>query len=104
MILQSRRWRLLIRVTVLALASALMLAFAAPASYALQDDTPKPITRAEQLFNKEKPVEGTYIYTSAMPDLARIVTTHGIGTTYHWIPLPGYGNHLLVRAEGDSFL
>ncbi len=104
MILQSRKWRLLLRVAVLAFASVLMLAFAAPASYALQDDRPKPVTRIEQLYDKEKPVEGTYIYTSALPDLERMVTTYSINATYHWIPLPGYGNHLLVRADGDDFL
>src|SRR5437899_3153373 len=104
MILQSRKWRLLIRVAVLVFASVLMLAFAAPASYALQDDRPKLVTRAEQLYDKEKPVEGTYIYMSALPDMARMVTTHSINAAYHWIPLPGFGNHLLVRAEGDSFL
>ena len=104
MILQSRKWRLLVRGVILALASALMLAFAAPASYALQDDRPKLITAAEQLYNPDKPVADTYIYTSALPDLARMVTTHTINATYHWIVLPIYGNHLLVRAEGDSFL
>jgi hypothetical protein len=104
MILQSRKWRLLIRVVVLVLASALMLAFAAPASYALQDDRPKQITRAAQLYDKEKPVEDAYVYTRALPDLGRVVTTHTINTTYHWIPLPGYGNLLFVRVEGDSFL
>jgi hypothetical protein len=104
MILQSRKWRLLLRGVVLALASALMLAFAAPASYALQDDRPKLITSAEQLYDPDKPVADTYIYTSALPDLARMVTTQGINTTYHWIALPAYGNHLLIRTEGDSFL
>lgn len=104
MILRSRRWRLLIRVTVLALASGLMLAFAAPASYALKDDTPKLITRANQLFDKEHPVEDSYIYTSALPDLTTIVTTHGINTTYHWMRLSEFGNTLIVRTEGPKFL
>src|SRR5205085_4795725 len=104
MILQSRKWRLLIRVVVLVLASALMLPFAAPASYALQDDSPKQITRAAQLYDKEKPVEDAYVYTWALPDLGRVVTTHTINATYHWIPLPGYDNLLFVRVEGDTFL
>src|SRR3954454_24068044 len=46
MILQSRKWRLLLRMITLVITSTLMLAFAAPASYALQDDRPKQITRA----------------------------------------------------------
>jgi hypothetical protein len=104
MILQSRKWRLLIRMITLVITSSLMLAFAAPASYALQDDRPTQITHAEQLFDKEKSIAESYVYTSAMPDLAHIVTTRGIGTTYYWIPLPQYGNKLLVRAEGESFL
>jgi hypothetical protein len=104
MILQSRKWRLLLRIVTLAVTSLLMLAFAAPASYALQDDSPKPITRVEQLFDKQQPIAGSYVYTSALPDLDHMVTTRGIGTTYYWIPLPEFGNKLLVRAEGESFL
>ena len=104
MILQSRKWRLLLRVITLVVTSLLMLAFAAPASYALQDDRPKLITRVDQLFDKQRPIADSYVYTSALPDLAHIVTTRGIGTTYYWIPLPAYGNKLLVRADGESFL
>jgi hypothetical protein len=104
MILQSRKWRLLLRIITLVVTSTLMLAFAAPASYALQDDTPKLIARADQLFDKQRPIADSYVYTSALPDLNHIVTTRGIGTTYYWIPLPQYGNKLLVRAEGESFL
>jgi hypothetical protein len=104
MILQSRKWRLLIRTIVLALASALLLAFAAPASYALQADTPKLVTSATELLNKEQPISGAYIFTSSMPDLANIVTTESLATSYHWIVLPAFGNNLLVRTEGDSYL
>jgi hypothetical protein len=104
MILQSRRWRLLIRTIVLGLASVLMLAFAAPASYALQDDTPQLVTSANQLFDEEQPLAGAYIYTSSMPDLANIVTTESLGATYHWIVLPAYGNSLLIRTKGDNYL
>ena len=53
MILQSRKWRLLLRMITLVITSTLMLAFAAPASYALQDDRPKLITAAGQLFDKQ---------------------------------------------------
>jgi len=104
MILQSRKWRLLLRMITLVITSTLMLAFAAPASYALQDDRPKLITAAGQLFDKQKPIAESYVYTSALPDLAHIVTTRGIGTTYYWIPLPQFGDKLVVRAEGESFL
>jgi hypothetical protein len=104
MILRSRKWRLLIRTMVLLLAGVLMLVFAAPASYALQDDTPQLITPSTDLHNEMRPLAETFVYTSDLPDLARIVTTKGIATTYHWIPVPGYGGRLFVRAEGDSFL
>jgi len=104
MILQSRKWRLLIRTLTLIITSTLMLAFAAPASYALQDDRPKLITHAEQLYNKELPLAGRYVYTSSLPDLQHIATTQSIATTYYWIPLPEYDNQLLVRVEGNNFL
>jgi hypothetical protein len=81
-----------------------MLAFAAPASYALQDDRPKLLSRTAQLLDKQQPLDGSYVYTSALPDLNHIVTTRGIGTTYYWIPIPRFGDKLIVRAEGESFL
>jgi len=104
MVLQSRKWRLLIRVMTLVVTSMLMLAFAAPASYALQDDRPKQITRTDQLFDKVRPIAETYVYASAIPDLKHIVTTHGVGTTYYWIFLPRYDNKLLVRTDSYSYL
>src|SRR3954447_2689497 len=104
MILQSRKWRLLIRTSVLVLAGLLMLIFAAPASYALQDDTPKPLRDLTQLHDDTQPIADTYVYTSAVPDVARGTTTKSLVTTYHWIPIPNYGNQLLVRTEGEEYL
>lgn len=104
MILQSRKWRMLIRTITLVISSVLMLVFAAPASYALQDDTPKPVTRVDQLFSKEKPLTDSYVHTSAVPDYSHTIVTHDGSTTYYWIPLGGYDNELFVRAEGEDFL
>jgi hypothetical protein len=104
MVLRSRKWRLLIRAVTLVVTSILMLAFAAPASYALQDDTPQLLTGVDQLFSLDQPVVDTYVYTSAVPDLTRIVSTKGLTTDYYWVLLPHYGNQLLVRTDGFSFL
>ena len=67
MILQSRRWRLLLRTITLVITSILMLAFAASASYALQDDTPLIVTTASQLFNKEQPINGRLCFYAGDP-------------------------------------
>lgn len=104
MILQSRKWRMLIRTITLVISSVLMLVFAAPASYALQDDTPKPVTQAAQLYNKAQPLANSYVYTTAVPDYAHTVVTHQFAGTFYWVPLGGYNNELFVRAEGQDFL
>ena len=104
MILHSRRWRLLIRTAVLLLAGVLMLVFAAPASYALQNDTPKLITGPTQLHDKTQPIADSYVYTSDVPDLSHVVTTHDLTAEYNWLAVPSYNGQLLVRAEGPSFL
>ena len=104
MVLRSRKWRLLIRIITLVVTTSLMLAFAAPASYALQDDTPVLLTHIGQLFDDELPLDGAYVHAVTTPDLGRIATTEGLGTTYYWVPLPEYGNNLFVRTDGYTFL
>lgn len=104
MILQSRKWRMLIRLVTLAVTGLLVLVLVAPASYALQDDTPRALTRIGQLLDRENPVADKYIYASAVPDLTRIVATEGLGTTYYWLLVRRYDNLLLVRADGKEFL
>ncbi len=105
MILQSRRWRLLIRTAALVITSVLMLAFAGPVSYALQDDTPKPLTNPDQLFVKEKPVVDSYVTITAVPDLSHnaIAIKDGDNTSY-WIPLHGFDNKLFVRIDSDAYV
>lgn len=104
MILRSRKWRLLMRVISLATTSLLMLAFAGPVSYALQDDTPKPISGITQLHNKQDPVSNTYANVTAVPDLSRAFALREGDTVYYWIPLTGYDNELFVRTKDVRYL
>lgn len=104
MILESRKWRLLIRLSVLLVTSLLMLAFAGPVSYALQDDTPTPITAPRQLFDKEKSLEGRYADAVGAPTLNYAFTTKEFVTTYYWIPVAGYDNKLFIRTEDPQYL
>jgi hypothetical protein len=105
MILESRKWRLLIRILALITTSVLMLAVAGPVSYALQDDTPKDVTVSRQLFDKDgKPLPDSYGYISTVPDINRaIVTGQGDGTHY-WIPVQGFDNLLFVRTDKEQYL
>src|SRR5947209_15384866 len=103
MILQSRRWRLTIRTVTLLVTSLLMLAFAGPASYALQNDTPTTITAAAQLLDRTRPLDGTYITVEATPDLTRSFALPQIITAYHWIPLRGFNNEIIVRVEEKNY-
>lgn len=105
MILHSRKWRLLIRIVTLAITSVLMLAFAGAASYALQDDRPRPLTSSAQMYNKQKPLAETYVNVTAVPAIERALSTSElIGTTRYWIPLQGYNNELFVRTDSGQYL
>ncbi|HUP27997.1 MAG TPA: hypothetical protein VM409_06150 [Chloroflexia bacterium] len=102
MILQSRKWRLLIRAITLLVTSVLMLAFAGPASYALQDDTPRLITSPAQLTSTERPVTNSFASAKGLPNIATSFATEAGSDTYFWIPLEGYGNRLLVRTKNPT--
>ena len=104
MILHSRKWRLVIRVMTLALTSMLMLAFAGAASYALQDDSPQPLTTPAQLHDKRKPLSDAYVNVTAAPDLARAQTTQELLGEHYWIPLDGYDYQLFVRTDSGQYL
>lgn len=104
MIFQVRRWRLTVRSLALIITGMLMLVFAAPASYALQDDTPKPLYNLGQLFDKDRPLTDKYVYTTTAPKFSEAVTTEDFGKTYYWVPLPGYYNQLFLRAEDKNFI
>lgn len=104
MILRSRRWRLTIRFMALVITSLLMLAFAGPVSYALQDDSPRHIVSPRQLLDKDAPVEGAYVSATGVPDLAHAFGLKDGGDTYYWIPLAAYDSRLLVRAASGEYL
>jgi hypothetical protein len=105
MILESRKWRLVIRILALVLTSMLMLAVAGPVSYALQDDTPKLITVARQLYDKDgKPLPDSFADIEAVPDINRAITTGEGGGTHYWIPVQGFDNLLFVRADKCDYL
>ncbi|MDQ3929626.1 MAG: hypothetical protein M3328_10835 [Chloroflexota bacterium] len=104
MILQSRKWRLLFRMVALLITSLLMLAFAGPASYALQDDTPKPLTSPIQLLDRNNPVSGRFVNAAGVPDFAHAFAIKDGGDTHYWVPLRGYGNLLFVRTDDIKYI
>ena len=105
MIWESRKWRLVTRIVAVVVASILMFAGAGPASYALQDDTPKQITLSRQLYDeKGKPVTDRYIYVEALPDLERVVTTGEGSNTRYLIPIIGFDHRLFVYTDKGKYL
>ena len=105
MILQSRRWRLVIRAIALLVTSVLLLALAGPVSYALQDDTPKSVWTARQLLDeKGEPLNDRYVDVQAVPDFSRAFTTGEAEARQVWVPLHGYGDNVIMRADHYSYL
>ena len=105
MILESRKWRLVIRILALITTSVLMLAVAGPVSYALQDDTPKDIVAARQLFDKNgKPLPDNYGYINTVPDINRAINTGEGDGAHYWIPVQGFDNLLFVRTDKGQYL
>jgi hypothetical protein len=104
MLLQSRKWRMIIRAITLVVTSMLMLAFAGPVSYALQDDTPRPITGPGQLLDSQEPVRGTYVNVQGLPDLDRAFARRDGNDLYYWIPVRGYDNLLVVRTDDPTYV
>lgn len=84
--------------------SLLMLWFAGPVSYALQDDTPTTVTAPPQLWDKTKPIEGSYVDAWGTPALDQAYITREFVTTYYWIPVGGYENQLFVRTDDPQYL
>lgn len=105
MIWESRKWRLITRIVAMLVASVLMFVGAGPASYALQDDTPKHITVSRQLYDeKGEPVANKYIYVEALPDLARVVTTGEGSSTRYLIPISGFNHRLFIYTDKGKYL
>lgn len=105
MILQARKWRLLLRMLTLGVTSVLMLAFAEPVSYALHDDTPRSITDSRYLLDqKGQPLSNVYVNLRGVPDLSRSFTTRSLLSARHWIPLQGYDNIILLSTDNSMYL
>jgi hypothetical protein len=97
MILESRKWRLIVPGLALLITTALILGFAGPASYALQDDTPRLIYGPAQL--SEHKLDGRFAVLRAQAALDRAVALHREGHTSYWVPVSGYND-----ARGASLL
>lgn len=105
MILESRKWRLVLRILALMLTTGLMLAVAGPVSYALQDDSPKQISVPRQLYGPEgEPLTDKFVFLEAVPDLDRSVRTGESNDTRYWLPLRGYTGVLFVRSDEGQYL
>ncbi len=104
MVYQSKRWRIGARAITLAITSLLMLLFAGPATYALHSDSPVAVSTSGQLFDNQRPVEGSYIDARGLPDLDHTVATSALLTTYYWIPVAGYDNRLFIRTNDPQYL
>src|SRR5689334_3869501 len=100
MVLETRKWRLLLRAALLLLTGALIFGWAGPALYALQKAEPVPIGSLAQLESDS--LDGRFATVESAPDLNRVVTVHAAGVTSYWIPLAGYnGRFLAVTTHSD---
>jgi hypothetical protein len=88
MILESRKWRLIVQGLALLITTALILGYSGMASYALQDDTPQTIYGPGQLVGRE--LDGQFAVLRAQADLERAVALHRDGHTTYWVPVRGY--------------
>ena len=88
MILESRKWRLILRGLVLLVTTALILGFSGQASYALQDDTPHAIY-GRQTLSKQS-LDGRFAVLRAQAELDHSVALHRDGQTMYWVPVRGY--------------
>jgi hypothetical protein len=88
MILESRKWRLILRGLVLLVTTALILGFSGPTSYALQDDTPHAIYGRQSLSKQS--LDGRFAVLRAQAELDHAVALHRDGQTMYWVPVRGY--------------
>jgi hypothetical protein len=88
MIIESRKWRLILQGLALLVTTGLILGFSGPASYALQDDTPHAIYGPRALSKNS--LDGRFAVLRAQADLSRAVALHRDGHTSYWVPVRGY--------------
>ncbi|HUS15939.1 MAG TPA: hypothetical protein VM536_13115 [Chloroflexia bacterium] len=88
MILESRKWRLILPGLALLITTALILGYSDLASYALQTDTPHALYRPSELSRHG--LDGRFTVLRAQADLDRAVALHRDGHTSYWVPVRGY--------------
>ncbi|HMA34352.1 MAG TPA: hypothetical protein VKY74_07690 [Chloroflexia bacterium] len=98
MILESRKWRLILQGLILLVTTGLILAFSGLASYALQDDSPHAIDGPHQ--PSKDSLTGRFTVLQAQAELDRAVALHRDGHTAYWVPVRGYSD----KQEGVSKL
>jgi len=87
-VLESRKWRLILQGLVVLITSLLILGYSGLASYALQDDTPHAINGARRLAKDQ--LNGRFTVLRAQADLDHSVALHRDGHTSYWVPIRGY--------------
>ena len=101
MVIESRKWRLLLPAFVLVVTGALIVGFAGSAVYALQKAEPAPILSAAQLADGT--YDGRYATVEGTPDLSRSVTVRQGDVTTHWVRLVEYGDGLYVTTTDSAW-
>jgi hypothetical protein len=101
MVIESRKWRLLLPAFVLLVTGALIVGFAGSAVYALQKAEPAPILSAAQLADGT--YDGRYATVEGTPDLARSVTVRQGDVTTYWVWLAEYGDGLYVTTTDSAW-
>jgi hypothetical protein len=101
MVIESRKWRLLVQAFVLIITGALIIGFAGSAIYALQTPEPAPILSAAQLVGGA--YDGRYATVEGVPDPARSVTVRQGDVTTYWVRLVEYGDGLYVTTTDSAW-
>jgi hypothetical protein len=101
MILESRKWRLWLLAALLLVTSWLIIGWAGPASFALQQAEPAPIVSADQLT--QDALNGRFATVEGAPDLGRVVAVHQGGVTSYWVPLTGFADRLFVTTTDTAW-
>lgn len=101
MVIESRKWRLLLPAFVLIITGALIVGFFGSAVYALQKAEPAPILSAAQLVDST--LGGRYVTVEGVPDLTRSVTVRQGDVTTYWVPLVEYGDWLYVTTTDSAW-
>lgn len=101
MVIESRKWRLLVPAFVLIVMGALIVGFGGSALYALQKAEPAPILSAAQL--SDGGYDGRYATVEGVPDPARSVTVRQGDVTTYWVRLVEYGDRLYVTTTDSAW-